>query len=363
LGRFEEALTARDRAIVIDPRDARSHSSRGAALNRLQRFEEALAACDVAIDIDPGLTDAHTARGTALNNLGRFEEALAACDKAIEIDPQYALAHHNRANALYMLRRFEDALAALDRTIELEPRNAVAHNSRGTTLLALGKSDAAIEAYKEVIRLRPDDADAHCNLGHALMRCGRFQEAASCYRRGHELGSRRAGWAYPSGQWIEDAERMAELDGRLDQVLSGKAQPRDALERIEFALALYGKASHAESARMYAEAFAEDAALAEDLAESHRYNAACSAALAAAAGGADAEEWRERALEWLRADLAAREKAATGLAASLEHWKQDPDFASVRDRVDDLPEAERDAWRSLWAAIDLALAAALPAAQ
>ena len=195
------------------------------------------------------------------------------------------------------------------------------------------------------------------------MRRGRFQEAVPCLRRGHELGSRRADWAYPSGKWLEDAERKAELEGRLDQVLSGKAQPRDALERIEFALALYDKARHAESARMYAEAFAEDAALAEDLAKGHRYNAACSAALAAAPGEADAAEWRGRALEWLRADLAAREKAATGLAATLEHWKKDPDFASVRDRLGDLPEPERAAWRDLWAAVDLALAAARPAAK
>ena len=125
---------------------------------------------------------------------------------------------------------------------------------------------------------------------------------------------------------------------------------------------LYAKARHAESARMFAEAFAEDAALAADLAQSHRYNAACSAALAAALGGADAAEWRGQALEWLRADLAAREQAATGLAATLEHWKQDPDFASVRDRLDDLPKPESEAWGSLWDAVDRSLAAASPAA-
>jgi hypothetical protein len=148
------------------------------------------------------------------------------------------------------------------------------------------------------------------------------------------------------------------LEGRLDEVLSGKALPRDADERIEFASMLYDKARHAESARMYAAAFAEDATLAENLAESHRYNAACSAALAAALGGEDAAESRGRALEWLRADLAAREKAPPEFVAALEHWKQDSDFASVRDRLDDLPEPERDAWRGLWAAVDLALEAA-----
>jgi tetratricopeptide (TPR) repeat protein len=290
------------------------------------------------------------------------EEALADYDRAIELDPKYAEAHMNRGSALHKLGRVEEALAAYDRAIELDPRDFKAHYNRGNALAAKGEVEAAIGAYGEAIRLRPDHAEAHCNLGQALMRRGRFQEAVPCFRRGHELGTRRTDWAYPSGKWIEVAERNAEMEGRLDQVLSGKARPRDADERIEFASVLYMKARHAESARMFAEAFAEDAALAEDLAKSHRYNAACSAALAAALGGADAAEWRGQTLEWLRADFAAREEAATGLAATLEHWKKDPDFASVRDRLDDLPKPEREAWGSLWDAVDRSLAAGRPAA-
>ena len=113
---------------------------------------------------------------------------------------------------------------------------------------------------------------------------------------------------------------------------------------------------------MWVEAFAEDASLAEDLARGHRYDAACSAALAAAREGPDAAEWRGRALEWLRADLDARDMAGTGLMAVLEHWTRDQDLAAVRDSLDQLPEPEREAWRSLWAAVDGALAVARPTA-
>jgi hypothetical protein len=59
-------------------------------------------------------------------------------------------------------------------------------------------------------------------------------------------------------------------------VISGGERPRDAVERVAFAELLYAKSRHAESARMWAEAFAED------LARNHRYNASCSAALATA---------------------------------------------------------------------------------
>jgi hypothetical protein len=188
---------------------------------------------------------------------------------------------------------------------------------------------------------------------------GRTREALPWLRKGHEIGSKRPGWVYPSKQWVDSAELQAELEDRLDRVLSGGERPRDAVERVAFAERLYARSRHAESARMYAEAFAEDAALAED----NRYNAACSASLEAALGGVDAAVWRSRAHEWLRADFAAREKAGTDPAAVLEHWKQDPDLAAVRDSLDGLPEPERESWRSLWAAVDRALAAARPAAK
>jgi len=64
---------------------------------------------------------------------------------------------------------------------------------------------------------------------------------------------------------------------------------------------------YAASARFYAEAFADQPQLAEDLDEGHRYNAACAAALAGSGKGKDAgrlpdKEYarlRKQALDWL----------------------------------------------------------------
>ena len=75
------------------------------------------------------------------------------------------------------------------------------------------------------IRLRSDHAEAHCNLANVLVRTGRFQEAVGYARRGHELGSRRRGWRYPSGRWLKEKEEMAEMAGKLPAVLKGEAEP------------------------------------------------------------------------------------------------------------------------------------------
>src|SRR5262249_34242326 len=104
-----------------------------------------------------------------------------------------------------------------------------------------------------------------------------------------------------------------------------------------------------------------------DLTRQHRYQAACSAALAAAGNSVDAkelaiEEWawlQERAHDWLRADLAAYtrlvekgDKAAWQVVQqSLDVWQNDPNLLAVRDRdwLAAMPAADRARWQQLWA--------------
>jgi hypothetical protein len=68
--------------------------------------------------------------------------------------------------------------------------------------------------------------------------------------------------------------------------------------------------------------------------------------------------FRRWALAWLRADLAEYDKLARrgdartsqAVRQRLEHWRQDPDLASIRDKeaLDKLPDDERRPWREFW---------------
>ena len=83
-----------------------------------------------------------------------------------------------------------------------------------------------------------------------------------------------------------------------------------------FAHLAYKKALHVASARLWTDAFATTPTLADDLKSGHRYNAACAAAMAGSGKGKDnpspddaaRADLRNKALAWLRADLAARTK-------------------------------------------------------
>ncbi len=166
--------------------------------------------------------------------------------------------------------------------------------------------------------------------------------------------------------YLVQANEGLVLDARLAAVLTGTKKPKDDAERIQLANRAYEKALHATSARLYAEALANDPKLADDRQAGHRYNAACAAALAGCGQGKDdpppndaaKTKLRQQAFDWLQSELAAWAKVlATGpaglkanIAPTLKHWKADADLAGIRDEKElaKLPEPERAALKQLW---------------
>ena len=189
------------------------------------------------------------------------------------------------------------------------------------------------------------------------------------YRKGHELGLRRPDWRYPSAAWVAEAERKLTLSNRFPAVLRGDDKPKTNAERLGFALMAYDRKHFIVAARLWAEALAADTKLGDDRQNWHRYNAACSAALAASGQGTDEPpdntakvKLRHQALDWLKAELTAWGKlletgppqARPTIVQTLDHWKQDTDLAGIRDAdgLAKLPVDEQKAWRALWADVD-----------
>jgi serine/threonine-protein kinase len=368
-GRLDEAIQEYYKALALDPKNAPAHNNLGLALKDKGRLDEAIQEYYKALALDPEHVQAHCNLGNALKGRGDLDGAVACYQKALALDPKNANVHNNLGAALHDKHDLEGAMACLRQALAIDPRLAQAHYNLGNALKGRGDLDGAVACYRQAIALHPQYAQAHCNLGHALKEQGHFDQALTCLRRGHELGSKQSGWRYRSAQWVRDVERLAALGRKLPAVLRGQASPADAGEVITLAWMCqqpYQK-RHAAAARLYAEAFAAEPKLAADRQPQHRYNAACSAALAAAGQGADAGELdgkertrlRSQALDWLQAELAAWTKvrdertpqARKVVVQKLQHWQEDPDLAALRDKnaVDKLPEGERDACRKLWA--------------
>jgi tetratricopeptide (TPR) repeat protein len=232
-------------------------------------------------------------------------------------------------------------------------------------LLETQRPEEAAEAFKKAMTLPTYYIKTHSLWGEALEKCGKFTEAAAVLKEGHERGLRT--WPYPPAEAVRGAELLAELDTKLPAVLKGEIQPSSPEQRINYGQVCKFKRLYHAATRFYEEAFAAKPELMEQTAPSHRYNAACYAALAVCGQGKDAERLpdkviatlRRQALRWLRADLAhyaqlaqRNDPRAKGFVQQqLALWQQDADLASLRDpgALDRLPDDERAAWRRLWA--------------
>jgi tetratricopeptide (TPR) repeat protein len=259
------------------------------------------------------------------------------------------------------------AAAAYKEAVRLKHDFPEAHFSLAVALAEQRKWAEAMAAYKEAIRLKPDYAEAHCNLGHTLRDQGRFIEALGPLRRGHALGISRPDWLYPSRAWIRVCQHLIELDRKLTAILDRDAEPASAAERLALAslCQLPCKRLHATAVRLASEAFAADPKLANDLQAPHRYNAACSAVLAATGQAEDARflpdkvvlKLRGQARQWLQADLTLYASLLQQdprfrqvVQQRLNHWQQDSDLASVRDpkALAHMDDDERQQWQKLW---------------
>ncbi len=169
-----------------------------------------------------------------------------------------------------------------------------------------------------------------------------------------------------------ETQMKGEFDG-LMAAINDLSRTPDPTARIGLAQIAYNKNLHVTANRIWKGVFASSPDLAENLDAFHRYNAACGAALAGCGltkddpppDEATKESLRAQALEWLKADLAARTKlldqadtvAAPQIHKSLAYWKEDLDLECIRNPIElaKLPKAEQSVLRSFWSELDRVL--------
>ena len=153
----------------------------GYLLGEQGKYEEAISACDEAIRLNPNLAEAYNNRGNAKKELGRHKAAMADYDEAIRLKPDHVNAYLNRGVAKWTLGQYEAARADFDEAIRLNPDDADAYCNRGAAKSDLGQRKAAIKDYDEAIRRKPNYADAYFNRGLAKSDLGQHKAAIKDY--------------------------------------------------------------------------------------------------------------------------------------------------------------------------------------
>jgi tetratricopeptide (TPR) repeat protein len=369
-GNPHEAVAEWRTAIRLRPGHVEAHSNLATALSRQGKLDEAMDEWRETIRLNPELAYAHSGKGGVLRDQGKFDEAIATYREAMRLKPDLVEPHNNLGMILSDQGKLDEAAAEFRTTIRLEPDLAAPHYNLGLVLASQDKLDEAMSEWQVVIRLDPGFAEAYCNHGTALQQRGAYAEALEMYRKGHELGSRRPDWRYPSAEWLAAAERQMALSKRFPAMLRGEDPPKDNTERVALAQHASGRARFALATRLLAQALESDPKLGDDREAQLRYAAACDAILGA--NGQDKDEpppdddskarLRRQALEWLRTELSAWGKmiesgqphAGAVVSVRLQNWKENDALAGVRiaDRLARFSPDEQKAWRSLWADVD-----------
>jgi eukaryotic-like serine/threonine-protein kinase len=401
LGRREMAIALLRRTQAAHPDDFWVNADLGRELFDSGRHDEAVRFFAVAVGIRPRSDLALRFLGKALQCSGQLAEAADTFRRMIALRPDDA---HARVELGAVLLKSGDTRAAdaefgeakrlksadwkvcdmigsaradagdwsaaiqeRHEAVQLEPYFPFTHNALGFALLAAGRTDLAILSFREAIRIDARCGPAYLGLGRALLAQGEFREALDVIGRG-DLGMHPPDRSLDPAALATKAERMIALDARLPAFLRGEGRPIDAKESAEFAQLCFSKGLYADSARLWSEAFAARPALGGEPGSENYYQAARAAAMASRGNGkigegaaAAASRWRDRALVWMKEELAAaasRFDSATARERSeipkrLGRWQVDPTLSVLQGEsaAKALNEPERQSLREFWSGV------------
>jgi eukaryotic-like serine/threonine-protein kinase len=409
IGRFAEGLAFHDQALTNDPQYAWADFDAAEALMRMHRFNDAIPRYQKAID--SGQCDAWAERNWRLALLlsGRVDEAMKPWRGAMDPGPWKIEIAADYAGLCAYLQRDADYEASRKDLLQLAGSVNNATNLQAIAFACLLKPapDDTLKRLAALLQKHPVSKAATPGSDYYRYR---FNKALLAYRQrrpedtimllgaaDHEaLGPAselvlamaqfdagqpqqakktfadvvvRYDWR-PSSVCSTDVgkyhvlrhEAESKLMPNLSELLRSQEVPSDKLDRIAILGACIEDGMNAFAARLYAQAFEEDASLYRQAGQAIRFQAAC-----AAVASGDAQ-LRARAQRWLTDDLAFKlanlptrpalaSRARARLENELGRWQTDPDLAIVRDAdaLQHLPLEERQLWQELWHDVSAAM--------
>jgi TolB-like protein/Flp pilus assembly protein TadD len=147
---YQRAKDAAAKAVELGPDDPNAHAAR--AFIRFTTWDWAGAKADVekAVALDPGDARVQRRYGMLLQIFGRMPEAIAASRKAIELDPLKGPSWQNLTEYLLFTRDFAAAEEANRRALEISPESSFVLADLGTLQLLEGKARDALATFRRI---------------------------------------------------------------------------------------------------------------------------------------------------------------------------------------------------------------------
>lgn len=101
-GKYPEAISEFDKALVIAPSDPIALSNKAGALIEIGQYEKAMPLLETALTVDPLMASALYNKAAYLSMMGEIAEALSCLERAIKINPDMAKLAKNDKDFLYI---------------------------------------------------------------------------------------------------------------------------------------------------------------------------------------------------------------------------------------------------------------------
>jgi adenylate cyclase len=175
-GRDEDALTAAERALAINPDLAEAHCVKAHQLEEKGLQAEANEEIEIALRLDPESWEVNREAARLMFRQGRIREAIPYFEKASSVmdtdwhNPSMLITCYSSLGDTAELRRVgEMTTERAEKAIAKDPSNASALASGVAGLAVLGQHDRARDWIDRALLLEPDNISMRYNLACALV--------------------------------------------------------------------------------------------------------------------------------------------------------------------------------------------------
>jgi tetratricopeptide (TPR) repeat protein len=176
-GQEEEAIACFERALALNPSNAKAANNLGNACLRKRDFECARRAFEAAVRIKFDYIEARSNLGHCLVISGDAEGAIEEFERTLRLSPNYRHAIEGLISAYRVLERYEDIVELRRKLLATEPRNPTLLLEFGISLQEIDRYPEAIDQFRKALEIDPNFAPAHAHIGSAFMEQGLFEQA------------------------------------------------------------------------------------------------------------------------------------------------------------------------------------------
>jgi tetratricopeptide (TPR) repeat protein len=222
------ALTKWQKALELDPADARANNGMGIALGMSGKQDDAIPYFRKAVQNQGDFFEAYYNLGIILTKENKIDEAADAWQNVVRIRPQFAQGHENLGYAFYAESKFPDSLTQLRIALEEDPNRLFALKLAASLLATC--PDSAVRNGPEALSLAErakqlsggNDPGILDTLSAAYAEIGRFDEATAAEQQAVALAAQQ-----------EDATLESRLKAHMARYELKEAL-REAPSRTEF---------------------------------------------------------------------------------------------------------------------------------